>query len=479
MNFNVLFSVPAITRDIVNNYLFNEIQQHFTCEFGNFPALSCQRQKAFDVFMFTSLARQSRFEGFYLRSAILVCLSQSISMVHCAWNRAYLLGSDSYIYAADENGNIVDSASYGVQSTDIALDERRQLLYVAAESNQSIYVIEPGNLGGLVDSLTTPDGPFGVAVNPNNGSVYYTSRITNVVGRIDTQTEEKYEVGAGVDPMHLAVNPVTGKVYVPERSGGTVSVFDETLDLLSRVTVGGQPTHTAVNPVTNRAYAVTGSGQTLAVIDGNSDEVIENINLDADTLALAMDSERNLIYVFAQGAEGYEIFRIDGITNTVEERFPAGTGGTDFFALALLVTPCGAVSTETPFNLLSAIYSATLGATGPIYFNEVQLSVNPKVIHPSIGLFEVQEDGIYEINYHLSPYGTGAIATIFYVYLNGSQINESYSGAVNGGSSLIPITCGTMIYERLSAGDTLYLALAAGGPVSISWPYISFRKVSD
>jgi len=387
---------------------------------------------------------------------------------------AYLLSNTGQLLRAGENGEVADSVAFGAGTTDIALDEGGRRLYIASQSTDAIFVLDADAFGTSLDTFATSAPPFGLALNPALGYLYYTSEAAGTVVRVNlADGAGEISQTTGAFPQYPAVNPLTGKVYVPNEGDGTVSVYDEDLNPISTEQVEGHPTHAAVSPVTNRVYVVTGDRQSLAVIDGDSDFVTAVIALGADALALAVDPVRNLIYVLAPA----EIIMIDGAANTVERRFPSGGEGEDFFALALLEAPCEAGSAQTPFNLLSAMYLTPQTGTGPVAFGTPQLRIGARMNQSDDFTFEALEDGIYELNYHLESYYSSAYTAAFFLSVSGVPEDATRSSAVNADMAGAPSGSGALTYLRLQAGDTVQLHNAAGGAY-LANAYISLRKVS-
>ncbi len=115
----------------------------------------------------------------------------------------------------------------------------------------------------------------GLAVNPDTGRVYVTSRSANRVYALDgTSLAILGSAPVGALPWGVAVNPTSGKLYVANFGSDTVTVLNAAdLALIKTISIGAQPTFVRANAAANRVYVVSYGTDALYVINGQTDTV--------------------------------------------------------------------------------------------------------------------------------------------------------------------------------------------------------------
>ncbi|HEY3280284.1 MAG TPA: hypothetical protein VGJ83_07205 [Gemmatimonadales bacterium] len=143
------------------------------------------------------------------------------------------------------------------------------------------------------------------------------------------------ETGLGAFPQGSALDPVRNRVYVVNTSSNNLSVFDGDTDkLIQTIDVGSSPASVAVNPVTGMIYVSNSAAGSVTVLDGTRDPIgiVQTISVGLNTGGIAVDTVRNRVYVgsLLRVAEGDLPFlsTIDGATNTLMQtdtvRFSGG-----------------------------------------------------------------------------------------------------------------------------------------------------------
>lgn len=141
------------------------------------------------------------------------------------------------------------------------------------------------------------------------------------------------ESGNGIGPMAVAVNHGTSRIYVANSQTGNISVINgETNAVIETIDVDGNPFGVSVNTITNRIYVVNANSKNISVIDGKTDTVIDIIDVVVDELVgVAVNPITNRIYVISNGIIDFTTSKsfitplpfigninvIDGETNTI------------------------------------------------------------------------------------------------------------------------------------------------------------------
>jgi len=220
------------------------------------------------------------------------------SVVNAITNTIYVPQSGYYPHTGmgTNKVRVVDGATLeshdvivGVRPTSIAVDETRNLVWVA-------------NAGDLLDD-------------------------SNVVTVLDGATEQRTDVTVVPTPGIVAVDRNLGLVVVAGFVGAysgvpSISLVDEeTLGVRNLTLPSGSPRHLVVNPLTGKAYVSTVSPATLLEIDERTGELVDLAVTD-EIGALAVDSVRNRIYATHPGNDpdfGHTVSVVDGATRAVVE----------------------------------------------------------------------------------------------------------------------------------------------------------------
>lgn len=248
--------------------------------------------------------------------------------------------------------NVPPSVRVGSSPDGLAVDGTTHTLYVANQGDNTVSVVSTArcnasNSSGCGDPVATVhvgDGPVGVVVDQATHTAYVVDNAGNTVSVIDTATcnagmtqgcgRSLATVSTGNGPFGIALDPVSDTVYVTDigstDTGDTMSVIDgATCNAQvqtgcrkppATVTVGSGPFGIAVNPITDTVYVAntgqlftTANGHTISVINGaacNSSEtsgcgaVATTVAVGRAPFGVAVDQATNMIYVVNnQGGE--------------------------------------------------------------------------------------------------------------------------------------------------------------------------------
>jgi uncharacterized repeat protein (TIGR01451 family) len=189
------------------------------------------------------------------------------------------------------------------------------MVFVVVRDGSQIAVIQGETVVQTLGSGGS--GPYGIAADPVHQRVFVGNRdsrqislLTRNNGVWEAHAQVTYTVNTHL--FELAYNWANQKLYAVYTEGGQWSVDvwkPEPGAMWGRYATvavgdGGSPdsplvggTGLAVNPSTGRAFNVNTAARSLSVIDGDSNGVINTIGLGEDPFPIAVDSQRNVVYV--------------------------------------------------------------------------------------------------------------------------------------------------------------------------------------
>jgi YVTN family beta-propeller protein len=200
--------------------------------------------------------------------------------------------------------------SYGLDDTFITTTNRA---YVANSGDATVSVIDiPFNV--VMDTIAVGNGPWAVAVYPDQDRAYVTNYLDDTVSIIDTTTDTVMStIGVGDNPQSVAVNPVRNKAYVANMgaigSGNdTVTIIDTTNNqVITTVPVGQDPTGVAV------ADSGTASGVFVALMSGEVDVI--DVTTDTVTNTITVPGTTPCPSDIAYQAATYRMYVLDNTCN--------------------------------------------------------------------------------------------------------------------------------------------------------------------
>ena len=177
--------------------------------------------------------------------------------------------------------------------------------------------------------------PFDVAISINSNKIYVIHQFPPSLSIIDGDNNKILNQGIplGGSPVDIA-NPVdisintntnSNKVYVAHLGSGSISVIDGNTDkLIDAINVaGGQVSSVAVNPNTNKVYVAYSNSNNISIIDETKDnDNIINISLSSVTSDLNISPNTNKVY--ASHPSNNTVSIIDGTTDTKAKEIEVG-----------------------------------------------------------------------------------------------------------------------------------------------------------
>lgn len=249
------------------------------------------------------------------------------------------------------------------------MSRRIGLLFVAL----SCACVLSSNAQSVVASITIPNNPEGIAVNPANNRIYVSIGGPSVVV-IDGATNTVIDTisvsqGAGF----IAANLVTGRVYTAGCNSSQtpacgVTVIDGTSNaIIATIPVAGTSgigvQGIAVDPVTNRIYVADDDNYQVEVIDGYTNTALGYINThNAETLALAVDFVTGQIV----GVPSGDVIDVINGANKKVTQILVGPGGLNQSAAVNSFTGRVYVTNQGTSNNLPVVSLATQKVTGNV-----------------------------------------------------------------------------------------------------------------
>jgi len=197
------------------------------------------------------------------------------------------------VFVAHANGvTVIDADSYAVlreialsSAFDVAYDAGRDRIWVSRLAADRVAVLDGATYQQIAD-LPAGGGPKYVAYNPANDMVYVTTNYEGGTVNVYRAGNPGYErtLVDVQDPGQIAVNPVINRVYVPNHAiHGHMTVIDGETHQTHRVGTGLFDAFGVTLDVSrNLIYAASVHEGYLSVIDGQTEEVLDRIDLRRD-----------------------------------------------------------------------------------------------------------------------------------------------------------------------------------------------------
>lgn len=236
------------------------------------------------------------------------------------------LGSLTIIDVA--TGEVVRVISLGERDTyDVAASPDGEYVYVNSLLTDHVLVfrVAPPELYTIVDTISVPDHPQSVEVNPIDGSLWVTSPdlYVSFVDPDRTATNFGAQFDHGIFDVEFSRDGRSA--YLTWRNQA-VQVFDTA----SRTPIGliatpGATTYVETDPNGTFAYVanVGGSAETVTVIDTATNAIVRSIrlpNVSADALCVSPDGA----YIYLVDERSGNVLQIDGATGSLAKTIVVG-----------------------------------------------------------------------------------------------------------------------------------------------------------
>ncbi len=148
---------------------------------------------------------------------------------------------------------------------------------IAAGEDGLVYALDPGDnrllvinpATGLIDAVIPAGGSFNGIVIVPGGTALISSTTDGNISFVDLASRKvNASVSAGNGPYGMAVSPDNRTVYVTNMNGNTLAVLDlSNRAITGTATVGKMPAGVALSEDGRQAYVANSGGDTISVID--------------------------------------------------------------------------------------------------------------------------------------------------------------------------------------------------------------------
>jgi DNA-binding beta-propeller fold protein YncE len=209
-------------------------------------------------------------------------------------------GSDSLTIFNKRTPLATGSLHIGATPKGMALDQKKEWLYVALAGENAIGVVEVSNgviLGKV--RLQFGDEPSELALSPSGNILVAINPGSNSASIIDTVSLiEKGKVRLASEPTGVFMGPEEGRAYVLQESSGTISV----LDLAGqKVVASGELEEFPFKGATNRngtaLYLISDFSTNLLVVDAATLAVTKKVFIGPGAVSIKADHRTGLVYI--------------------------------------------------------------------------------------------------------------------------------------------------------------------------------------
>ncbi|MEO5577220.1 MAG: PxKF domain-containing protein [Gaiellaceae bacterium] len=186
------------------------------------------------------------------------------------------------------------------QPVALAVDERRNLVYVANVTGYTVSVID-GSSNEVVGTVelgfnTQPDG---VAVDSARNRVYVAEGNNSKIAVIDGASRTvAAEIPVGLYPAGVAVDSKANRIYVANYGSNTISILDGlTNSNIGSIPAGTGPRNLAVVPATNRLYVPHTQQSFLTIVDTRSGDAVANVPVPGGPYGIAADPALGRVFL--------------------------------------------------------------------------------------------------------------------------------------------------------------------------------------
>ena len=232
---------------------------------------------------------------------------------------AFFEQNQNYTFPA--NQSVVGNISVGQGPYGMAYDSENNLIYVANEFSNDVYVINPLTQA-VVANISGIQRPYMPAYDSANNLIYVTLQSTNTTAVINPTTQTVIDnIKVGNAPEGIAYDSKNNLIYVANFGSGTVSVINSTAQsVISNISVGNRPRGIAYDSKNNIVYVGNDGSNTVSVINASNESVITTLSTPSpEPWAATYDSVNNLVYV------GFYVDSI-GIINPSSQSFSSTIG---------------------------------------------------------------------------------------------------------------------------------------------------------
>lgn len=186
------------------------------------------------------------------------------------------------------------------------------------------------NSGRVVAVIPTGALPGGMALDPKRQRVYVALSGEDAVEVIDLLEEavlDRVALAAGDNPVELALSPDGGTLLSANSGSNTVSVIDPSSRFeRSRIPVGAGPQSIVIDRLGKKAYVLNALSNTVSVLDIANGIVTGTVQTESAPLRGQLARDGSLLYVLQAGSSFLAV--VDTRSLSVTKRIYVGAGGT-------------------------------------------------------------------------------------------------------------------------------------------------------
>jgi len=255
---------------------------------------------------------------------------------------------DEQLYRIDQTTDTSAGTIYMGYLRRIAVDSTNT--YIWGTNSAGVIRIEIATYD-ISGPLAVGNNPQGIAISPDNLTVWVANYQDNTVSYINAATFQVYGVPipVGSRPLDLVVTPTT--VYVINSNGNTVScISTSSYTVTNTFTVGNNPQRIAISPDNSILWVANTNSNTISVIDSTIGFPIQTINI-SHPVALAISPDYSSVWV----TQGFlnTVTRIDALTYAAISTISIGN-----FPLGIAINPdnSAVLIANTTSNTVTKLY---------------------------------------------------------------------------------------------------------------------------
>lgn len=209
----------------------------------------------------------------------------------------------------------------------MAIDQRRQRLYVACQKDDEVQSIDVVTGEVLQRAEASPgDHPRELALTPDGSTLLSANPGSNCVSFFDAISltrQDRVNVGSG--PGSILVDPAGRRAFVFNTQSSSVSVIDiASRVLVTTLSTDATPLRGQFGPAGNKLYVVHDRTPFMTVIDPRQLNVLTRARLSSSAAAIAVDPVRGLVGVVGANDTAVEFYDPNALMPLFTMRTRAG-----------------------------------------------------------------------------------------------------------------------------------------------------------
>ncbi len=192
---------------------------------------------------------------------------------------------------------------------------------------QSLLVQMEKEAGSIIDSISIPAQPYGLAIDKNTGLIWVSGRGGGWLVRVDPQTKavNQYRPNSSYSPYGITIDEFSRPWTAQLGSGqNAVYMFDPNTEAWKSVGVAARA-RGLVSNFDGRIFVANDQSHRVSVIDETTVTMINEVSLGGGhfPLGMAVDSAG---FIWAVNQQSGTVHKINGNSLAVVGNYPVGTG---------------------------------------------------------------------------------------------------------------------------------------------------------